>query len=80
MPTTVMPFILRGVRLQGVDSVMCPLERREQAWRRLVTDLPMAALDKIGSREVALAEVPQAAADLLDGKVTGRVLVNLKAD
>ncbi len=79
LPTTVMPFILRGVRLQGIDSVMCPLERRKQAWQRLVTDLPMAALDKIGSREVSLAEVPQAAADLLAGKITGRVLVNLKA-
>jgi acrylyl-CoA reductase (NADPH) len=75
-----MPFILRGVRLQGVDSVMCPLEKRKQAWQRLVTDLPLAALEKIGSREVALAEAPQAAADLLDGKVTGRVLVSLKAE
>ncbi len=80
LPTTVMPFILRGVRLQGIDSVMCPLERRTRAWQRLVTDLPMAALEKIGSREVSLAEVPQAAADLLAGRITGRVLVNLKAD
>ncbi len=79
LPTTVMPFILRGVRLQGIDSVMCPLERRTRAWQRLVTDLPMAALEKIGSREVSLAEVPQAAADLLAGRITGRVLVNLKA-
>ncbi len=80
LPTTVMPFILRGVRLQGVDSVMCPLARREWAWQRLVTELPVSALDRIGSREVTLAGVPQAAADLLDDKVTGRVLVNLKAD
>ncbi len=75
LPTTVMPFILRGVRLQGVDSVMCPVDIRTQAWNRLLTDLPEGALGEIAS-VVGLAELPQAAADIVAGKVRGRTLVD----
>lgn len=75
LPTTVMPFILRGVRLQGVDSVMCPVDIRTQAWNRLLTDLPEGALGEIAS-VVGLAELPKAAADIVAGKVRGRTLVD----
>jgi acrylyl-CoA reductase (NADPH) len=78
LPTTVMPFILRGVRLLGVDSVMCPRERRVEAWKRLAAELPAGALAKIG-RTVPLEEVPQAAADILAGKIRGRVVVDVNA-
>lgn len=75
-PATVMPFILRGVRLLGVDSVMAPLAPRIAAWERLARYLDPAKLDTIG-REIGLSEAPAAAADLLDGKVRGRIVVNV---
>jgi len=78
LPTTVMPFILRGVRLLGVDSVMCPRERRVEAWRRLAAELPAKALATIG-RTITLEEVPPAAADILAGRVRGRVVVDVNA-
>lgn len=78
LPTTVMPFILRNVRLQGVDSVMCPAPRRQQAWQRLAQDLPAAALSAV-TRCVALEEVPQIAAAMMAGKTTGRYIVDLNA-
>jgi acrylyl-CoA reductase (NADPH) len=78
LPTTVLPFILRGIRLQGVDSVMCPLPRRRQAWERLVRDLPATALQTI-SHVAALEEVPGLAEDIIAGKVQGRVVVDLNA-
>lgn len=75
LPTTVMPFILRNVRLQGVDSVMCPVDIRTQAWSRLLTDLPDNALGEISS-VIGLADLPQAAADIVAGKIQGRTLVD----
>ena len=75
LPTTVMPFILRNVRLQGVDSVMCPIEIRTKAWNRLLSDLPAKALGEI-SNVVGLSELPQAAADIVAGKIQGRTLVD----
>jgi acrylyl-CoA reductase (NADPH) len=78
LPTTVLPFILRGVRLLGVDSVMCPRERRIEAWKRLAAELPAGALTKIG-RTIPLEEVPQAAADIIDGRIRGRVVVDVNA-
>jgi acrylyl-CoA reductase (NADPH) len=75
LPTTVMPFILRNVRLQGVDPVMCPVARRKQAWERLVQDLPGNMLQEI-SHVASLSEVPQLASDILAGKVRGRVVVD----
>ena len=74
LPTSVMPFILRNVRLQGVDSVMCPLPRRQQAWAQLAALLP-ASFYAHACREVDLSGVIDAAAEIVNGQVTGRVLV-----
>ncbi len=76
LPTTVMPFILRNVTLAGVDSVMCPLERRTAAWQRLVGDLPEKALGEIGHGAV-LEEVPELAEKIIAGQVRGRVIVDV---
>jgi acrylyl-CoA reductase (NADPH) len=76
LDTTVMPFILRGVRLQGVDSVMCPLERRVQAWQLLQTHLPPAALGTM-QRVVGLDEVARIANDMMTGQALGRVVVDV---
>ncbi len=77
LPTTVMPFILRNVRLQGVDSVMCPNEKRQTAWKRLAQELPESALSEI-NKVVSLEEVQQVAEDMMAGKVQGRTVVDLK--
>ncbi|KHS87231.1 MDR family oxidoreductase [Pectobacterium brasiliense] len=76
LPTTVMPFILRNVRLQGVDSVMAPLARRQQAWERLATILPESFYQQV-TQEIGLEDVPAVAAALLENKVTGRTLVKI---
>ncbi len=75
-PATVMPFILRGVRLLGVDSVMCPKSPRLAAWDRLARDLDPALLEVIGD-EIGLGDAIGAAADLLAGKVRGRIIVDV---
>jgi acrylyl-CoA reductase (NADPH) len=75
-PATVMPFILRGVRLLGVDSVMCPKGPRMAAWARLARDLDPALLDVI-AEEVGLEEALSSAADLIDSKVRGRIIVDV---
>lgn len=75
-PATVMPFILRGVRLLGVDSVMAPKPARLAAWARLARDLDPALIEVIGA-EIGLGEAVAAAGDLLAGKVRGRVIVNV---
>ena len=77
LPTTVMPFILRNVRLQGVDSVMTPHERRTQAWERLADLLPESFYEN-ASTEVALEKAAETAAALIDNKVTGRTLVKVR--
>ena len=74
--TTVMPFILRNVSLRGVDSVSCPQERRIRAWERLAAEMPPSAYAELGCA-IALEEVPQAAHDILAGRIQGRMLVNL---
>lgn len=74
--TTVMPFILRNVGLRGVDSVSCPQERRIRTWERLAAELPASAYADLGCA-IALEEVPQAAKDILAGRIQGRMLVNL---
>jgi acrylyl-CoA reductase (NADPH) len=76
LPTTVMPFILRGVTLVGIDSVMAPLARRQRAWDRLARDLDPALLETMVD-EVALADAIDKATALMDGKVRGRVVVRL---
>lgn len=75
-PATVAPFILRGVTLAGVDSVMCPRADRLVAWQRLATDLDLAKLGRI-SREVGLAEAIPLAEAILKGEVRGRVVVDV---
>lgn len=75
-PATVAPFILRGVSLLGINSVTRPYEERVAAWQRLCSELDLAQLDDI-TREIALSEAIDAANDLLDGKVRGRVVVDV---
>ncbi|MEO6422326.1 MAG: MDR family oxidoreductase [Candidatus Nitrotoga sp.] len=75
-PATVAPFIMRGVTLAGIDSVMCPLPERLEAWRRLGSDLNVAMLTAI-SREVGLTDVLPLASKLLNGEVRGRVVVDV---
>ena len=75
---TVFPFILRGVSLIGIDSVMCPRERRREAWARLARDLPAEALDA-ATTVAPLAEVPRLAQDILKGRVRGRIVVDVNA-
>ncbi len=75
-PGSVAPFILRGVALLGVDSVMAPRPPRLAAWGRLARDLDLGLLDAIAT-EISLAEAIPAAADLLAGKIRGRVVVNV---
>ncbi|MCP5409217.1 MAG: oxidoreductase [Chromatiaceae bacterium] len=77
-PATVAPFILRGVTLAGIDSVMCPRPERLVAWQRLGTDLDISKLDMI-SGEIGLAEVIPMAGKLMDGQVRGRVVVDVNA-
>src|SRR5271165_1391788 len=75
-PASVAPFILRGVSLLGIDSVMAPKERRMAAWTRLSRDLDLRALDLI-AEEIALGDAIAAAGQLLDGKVRGRIVVDV---
>ncbi|PUA18457.1 MDR family oxidoreductase [Glaciimonas sp. PCH181] len=79
LSTTVMPFILRSVRLIGVDSVMLPTKDRVSAWQRIVNDLPMEVLNGITATTVSLTDVKDAAEDMLGGKLKGRVLVDVNA-
>jgi acrylyl-CoA reductase (NADPH) len=74
LPTSVMPFILRGVTLAGVDSVVAPLAKRQRAWDRLAKDLDLTLLESM-IEEVPLEGAIAKAQDLMDGKVRGRVVV-----
>lgn len=76
LPTTVMPFILRNVRLQGVDSVMTPPERRAQAWQRLVADLPESFYTQ-AAKEISLADAPKFAEAIINNQIQGRTLVKV---
>ena len=76
LPTTVMPFILRGVKLLGVDSVMSPFERRSQAWSRIAELLPDTFYTDAAT-EVNLDAVPELAEAITNGQVTGRTLIKL---
>lgn len=77
LPTTVMPFILRNVRLQGVDSVSAPTPRRLEAWQRLATILP-ETFYQLATHEVSLAEAAESARKLMNNDVTGRILVKIR--
>ena len=78
LETTVIPFLLRGVNLLGIDSVMCPPDRRKAAWQRLATDLP---LDKLESMivEATLGDLPRLAGEILKGQIKGRIVVDVNA-
>jgi acrylyl-CoA reductase (NADPH) len=76
LPASVAPFILRGVSLLGIDSVMCPRPRRLIAWQRLARDLDRAKLETM-RRTIALADVPAEAKAIVEGKVRGRLVVNV---
>ena len=78
LPTTVIPFLLRGVNLLGIDSVMCPREERIEAWHRLARDLPFDKLEAT-TQTVPLAEVPGLAPRILKGEVRGRVVIDIAA-
>ncbi len=76
LPTTVMPFILRNVRLQGVDSVNCPQDKRVAAWESLAKLLPASYFDQ-ACTEISLEQAPQYAEEITNGQVTGRVVIKL---
>lgn len=75
--TTVLPFILRGVNLLGIDSVMCPGPQRKEAWARLARDLPLDKLDAM-TTTAKLADVPALAEKILKGQVRGRTVIDVK--
>lgn len=78
LPGSVAPFILRGVTLAGIDSVMAPKAKRVEAWSRLAKDLDLAALDRMTSR-ATLGDVPALGEEIIAGRVRGRVVVDVKA-
>ena len=77
LPTSVAPFILRGVNLIGINSVTTPLPRRQQAWNRIARDLDRAALASL-TTHVKLEDVPRVAAEIVAGHVRGRVVVDIR--
>ena len=77
LPGSVAPFILRGVTLCGIDSVMAPRAVREEAWRRLATDLDLTRLAAMRV-DANLADVPRLGAEIIEGKVRGRVVVDVR--
>ncbi len=76
LDTTVIPFLLRGVNLLGIDSVMCPREKRIRAWNRIATDIDKSRLDDITS-VAALSDLPTLGSDILKGQVKGRVVIDV---
>ena len=79
LETTVIPFLLRGVNLLGIDSVQCPREKRLKVWSRIVRDLDLTKLEAMIS-EVSLEELPTKAGDIIKGQVRGRTVVNVLAN
>jgi acrylyl-CoA reductase (NADPH) len=79
LQTTVMPFILRGVNLLGINSSATPRPLRQAVWDRIATDLAPRHLERIASSTVAFADLPQAFAPLLEGRILGRTLVTIGA-
>jgi acrylyl-CoA reductase (NADPH) len=77
LPATVMPFILRGVKLIGIDSVHCPKPKRLDAWRRLARDLDKTKLAAM-TTHVRLADVPRVASEIVSGRIRGRIVVDMQ--
>lgn len=78
LPATVIPFLLRGVNLLGIDSVMQPYDNRLRAWKRVASDLPMDKLESM-IQPAVLSDLPQLGKDILKGQVKGRVVVDVNA-
>ena len=78
LPATVIPFLLRGVNLLGIDSVMQPYDNRLRAWERVAKDLPMDKLEAM-VQPATLSDLPKLGADILQGQVKGRVVVDVNA-
>jgi acrylyl-CoA reductase (NADPH) len=78
LETTVIPFLLRGINLLGIDSVSCPQARRVEAWARITRDLPLDLLDSM-TQDAVLADVPRLGSEILKGHVRGRVVVDVNA-
>lgn len=78
LPASVIPFLLRGVNLLGIDSVMQPFENRKQVWERIASDLPMDRLEAM-IQAATLEDLPDLGCDILKGKVKGRVVVDVNA-
>lgn len=78
LETTVIPFLLRGVNLLGIDSVMCPMAERTRAWQRLAGDLPLDKLDAM-TDTATLADLPRLAGEILKGQVRGRMVIDVNA-
>jgi acrylyl-CoA reductase (NADPH) len=76
LPATVIPFLLRGVNLLGIDSVMCPREERMEAWQRVVRDLPLDRLERM-TRTLPLSALPELAPQILNGKLRGRTVIDV---
>jgi acrylyl-CoA reductase (NADPH) len=76
--TSVLPFILRGINLLGIDSNTCPTDRRQSAWRRLASILSDEDFEEMTARTILLEDIPAASDDLLAGKVRGRIVVDLQ--
>jgi len=77
LPSTVFPFILRGVNLLGIDSVYCPMDTRLKVWNRLATDFKPANLEQLIQQEITLEQLPEALPTLLKGQAKGRTIVKL---
>lgn len=76
LPASILPFLLRGIAVYGIDSVMLPMASRQEAWRRLGTDLPLDKLDST-TFDAVLSDVPGLAKEILKGNVRGRAVVSL---
>ena len=76
LPASVIPFLLRGINLLGIDSVMCPIETRKRAWGRIATDLPIERLESM-VQIASLSDLPKLGGAILKGQVRGRVVVEL---
>lgn len=78
LPATVIPFLLRGVNLLGIDSVLQPFAKRQAAWARVAADMPIDKLEAMITT-ATLTDLPRLGADILAGKVQGRVVVDVNA-
>lgn len=77
VPTSVFPFILRGINLLGIDSVYCPMDVRQELWNRMATDLKPSTLSEIIQKEITLEELPENLPTILKGQARGRIIVKI---